>query len=198
MGLEADSVLITADGQVAVKALLETHELILRGGFRKTFARKDILHPRGQDDRVLFEYGGGTWTLALPPGKADTWVKKLTTPLPTLAAKLGVDAAHRVLVRGDISDPALAEALDGAVTVEPAQAAQGVIVALSEDDLTTALSELTALLPAAALWIIYPKGSKSALPEAVVRQHLHGVGYVDTKTSGVSDVLTALRFSKRK
>ncbi|ESQ90088.1 hypothetical protein ABAC460_09985 [Asticcacaulis sp. AC460] len=198
MGLEADSVLLTADGQVAVKALLETHELILRGAFRKTFARKDILHPRVEGDRLLFEHGGETWTLSLPPGKVGAWVKKLTTPLPTLAAKLGVDAAHKVLVRGDISDPALAEALSDAIAIEPAQAVQGVIVADGEDALTTGLGDVIALLPAAPLWIVYPKGARSPLPEATVRRHLHARGYVDTKTSGVSGTLTALRFSKRK
>ncbi len=198
MGLEADSQL-TLDGQtVPVKALLESRELILRGAVKKTFAIREIENPRAVDDRLLFEHNGQSYALALPDDQAAKWLKKLTTEPPTLAKKLGIDAEHQAFVRGSIDDPALAEALLGATTDDPRRAALAIAIATSPDALAATLAEIIRVLPAVPVWIVYPKGARSPLPEAAVRAHLRGQGYADTKACAVSDTLTATRFHPPK
>ncbi len=198
MGLEANSQLTTDGATVAVKALLENDALILRGGYKLAIPRGAIANPHAAGDQLAFEHAGQAFALTLPTGQAAKWLKKLTTAPPSLAAKLGVDPTHPVMVRGEITDPALTEAFDGLVTTERSQAAQGVIIALLPEDLSAGLADIGAALPEAPLWIIYPKGSKSPLPESAVRSHMRALGYIDTKTSAVSPALTALRFSPRK
>ena len=198
MGLEAESELITAGDSVHVKALLESDALILRGAVKKTLPRAEISDPRAVGEQLLFEHHGTPYALALPDGQAVKWAKKLNTAPPSLAAKLGVDATHKVVVWGKSDDSELASALAGAVTDDPAQATQGLVIALTPDDLPPALSHLTQVLPNAAIWIVYPKGAKSALPESTVRDHLRALGFIDTKACAVSQTLTATRFSPRK
>lgn len=198
MGLEAESQL-TVEGQtVTVKALLESRELILRGAAKKTFAIADLTNPHVIGNHLLFEHGATPYDLALPDGQADKWLKKLTTAPPTLAAKLGVDVAHKAFVHGPVDDPALKEALNGAVIGDYVEATQAIAIATTPDELGDALSELTQSMSHAPIWVIYPKGAKSTLPESAVRAHLSSLGYVDTKASAVSDRLTATRFSPRR
>lgn len=198
MGLEANCEL-HVNGQVfQVKALLESRELILRGPLKKTMPIHEISDPRVINDQLLFEHAGEPYVLALPAGQASKWLKKLTTPPPSLAAKLGIDAAHRAYVVGTTTDTAVAEAFSGAVTEYPHQAAVAIAIATQPDDLSDALAHLLGVLPAAPIWIIFPKGAKSTLPESAVRSHMHALGLVDTKSCAVSDVLTATRFHRRK
>ncbi len=198
MGLEAESELTSAGETVHVKALLESHALILRGAIRKTLPIGEITDPRAVDGQLLFEYHGTPYALRLPDGQADKWLKKLTTQPPSLAAKLGIDAAHKARVRGHTDDAALAAALAGATTEIAAEAALSVVIAATPDDLSAALAALTQDAPQAPVWVIYPKGARSTLPEAAVRNHMHALGFVDTKACAVSDTLTATRFNRRK
>jgi len=198
MGLEAP-VELSVEGQtVAVKALLESHDLILRGAVRKTLPIADIVEPHTAGDQLAFEHEGTAYTLTLPAGQAGKWLKKLTTAPPTLAEKLGIDATHKALVWGYVDDAALNEALLGAVTSDYVEATQAIAIAHTPDELGNALGELTQTMSHAPIWIVYPKGARSSLPESAVRTHLSAIGYVDTKVSSVSDRLTAARFSPRK
>ncbi len=198
MGLEAESELTTAGHTVHVKALLESHDLILRGAVKKTLPVREISDPRSLNDQLVFEHDGQSYALGLPPGQADKWLKKLTTQPPSLAAKLGVDAAHKAFVKGPLDDVALGAALAGATTNDPHAAALGIAVVSQPDELSTALAELMQTLPTTPAWIIFPKGARSPLPESAVRTHMHALGFVDTKSCAVSDILTAIRFNKRK
>ena len=198
MGLEAECELVQGGQTVHVRALLESHELILRGAVRKTLKFPDITNPHVVDGRLVFETGGAPYTLALPPGQADKWLKKLTTEPPSLAQKLGIDAAHKALVHGTTDDEAVKVALEGATTDDRAEARLGVIIALDPSQLAAATDALIHALPHAHLWVIYPKGAGSALPESAVRSHMQALGYVDTKSCAVSQTLTATRFSPRK
>ena len=198
MGLEAESELTTAGQTVHVKALLESHDLILRGAVKKTLPVRELSDPRSLNDQLVFEHGGQSYALGLPPGQADKWLKKLTTEPPSLAAKLGIDAAHKAFVKGSLDDVALQSALTGATTDDPHAAALGIAVVYQPDDLSNALAELMQTLSATPIWIVFPKGVRSSLPESAVRTHMHALGFVDTKSCAVSDVLTAIRFNKRK
>ena len=198
MGLEAASELSVNGQTVAVKALLETHDLILRGAVKKTLPIADLVEPHTTGDQLVFEHEGTAYTLTLPAGQAGKWLKKLTTAPPTLAEKLGIDATHKALVWGKVDDAAVNEALLGTVTTDYVEATQGIAIVHTPDELGDALGELTQTMSHAPIWIIYPKGAKSTLPESAVRAHLAAIGYVDTKVSSVSERLTAARFSPRR
>ncbi len=198
MGLEAESEL-TLDGQsVHIKALLEAQALIFRGAVKKTLPVRELTDPRAVNDQLLFEHHGNAYALTLPTGQADKWLKKLTTEPPSLAAKLGIDASHKAYVKGPVRDPELSQALNGATTDDPHAAAVGIAVVTLPDELSDALADLMDTLAGAPIWIIYPKGAKSSLPESAVRSHMHALGFVDTKTCAVSTTLTAARFNRRK
>ncbi len=198
MGLEAESELRVGKDHVHVKALLESRELIFRGAVKKTLPIAELKNPHTVNDELLFEHGGQPYALALPSGQAEKWLKKLTTEPPSLAQKLGIDAGHKALVFGKVEDAVLNDALFNAVTTDPLQASLSLIVARTPDDLSSGLAECVTRLPNAPVWVIYPKGARSTLPESTVRTHMHSLGFVDNKASAVSDALTATRFSLRK
>ncbi len=198
MGLEAESELVTAGDMIHVKALLESHALILRGAVKKTLPLSEINAPRAVGDQLLFEHHGTPYALALPAGQAAKWLKKLTTTPPSLAAKLGIDATRRALVWGHSDDAALNAALDGATTDVPGNAALSLAIVESPDELARALNTLLHALPHAPVWIVYPKGAKSTLPETAVRNHLRSLGWVDTKVCSVSERTTAGRYNRAK
>lgn len=196
MGLEAESQLMFDGRSVPAKALLETHELILRGEVRRRIQIVELEDVHVAGDQLLFAHDGGDYALTLPPGQADKWLRKITTPAPSLARKLGIDTDHLALVIGTTDDPAVTAALEGATTGDYVQASQAVVIADSPQDLAAGLAQVVPHgLP---VWIIYPKGAASSLPESAVRTHLRALNYVDIKTSGVSDRLTALKFSLRR
>ena len=198
MGKEADITVHVNAQAYAVKALLETHELILRHGVRKTIPFAEITDLADIDGRLEFRHGGDAYALHLPAGQAAKWLDKIMTPPPSLAHKLGIDAGHKALVHGDLHGHGLRDALAHAVTTDPQKAAVAVAIAHSLDELRLALADLTLRLPQAPIWIVYPKGARSPLPEGEVRGHMRGLGFVDTKTCAVSEKLTALRFSRKK
>ncbi len=198
MGLEAESELVSAGETIHVKALLESGALILRGAVKKTLPIHELSDPRAVGDQLLFEHHGTPYALTLPAGQAVKWLKKLTEAPPSLAGKLGIDAAHKALVWGESDDAALKAALAGATTTTAAEAALSVAIVSDPDSLAEALNILLHALPHAPVWIVYPKGAKSTLPETTVRSHLHALGFVDTKVSAVSERLTAARYNRAK
>ena len=198
MGLEAESELVNAGDTVHVKALLESDTLILRGAVKTTLPIHELSDPRAVGDQLLFEHHGTPYALTLPPGQAAKWLKKLTTAPPSLASKLGIDARHKAFVFGQGDDPALAAALAGATTDTPGEAALSLAIVHDPDSLAEALNTLLHALPQAPMWIVYPKGAKSTLPESAVRNHLRSIGWVDTKVCAVSERFTAARYNRPK
>ena len=198
MGLEAESELVNAGETVHVKALLESQALILRGAVKQTLPLHEITDPRAVDDQLLFEHHGTPYALSLPAGQAAKWLKKLTDAPPSLAGKLGIDPAHKALVWGETDDAALTAALAGATADAAADATLSLAIVADPDSLAQALNTLLSALPQAPVWIVYPKGAKSTLPESAVRNHLRALGLVDTKVCAVSERLTAARYTRPK
>lgn len=199
MGREADCKCVWKESTAEVRALLETDELILRGGMRRRlpFAEMQGIHADGGNLHFVFQ--GEPVSLQLGDAVATKWAKTLASPPPDLAKKLGIKPASKVHVIGVVDDKALSEAL-----------AQGVSTSGNVSDLIIARvetsSELSAALKKAAMelkrgvpiWIVYRKGKGQALGEAVVRATGLAAGLVDTKVASVSPALTALRFNKRR
>jgi hypothetical protein len=115
---------------------------------------------------------------------------------PSLAAKLGVSAATPAAVFGPVADDAeLATALQGACTDDASAAAMLVALVLSADDLERAVAR-HADVAGAALWVVHAKGKAAVLGDTAIRQALRARGYADTKTTAVSDRLTATRYRR--
>lgn len=194
----------------AVKALLESQELILRGAIRARIPRADItaVHAAGQrlvldcdGERLVLEFGveagaesGGDAERGA--AAAVRWRTALLTPPPSLASKLGVDPEHPAYPLGVLDDAALREALLGATVSEPGRAAS--ILAVIENAAAVAAAlEVSASWPELPLWCVYPKGASGPVTGAELREELRALGYIDTKSSAVSDRLTATRYVRR-
>lgn len=178
------------------KALLESLELILRGGIKRRWAIASLGDLAVASDALQFSAGGEQVQLLLGAPLAARWLAKLGKPPPTLAQKLGLGPGALAATFGPQDDANLAQALAGHVAADPAQAAMLVAVMHTEADLQAAL-DTHARLPCRAFWAVIPKGPRSTLPEAVVRSTLRAAGYADNKTSAVSERLTATRYQRK-
>jgi hypothetical protein len=176
------------------KVLLETAEIILRGSIRRTIPIAQITQVTVSGNHLKFQLGKEKASLTLGAKQAETWAKKLTTPPPTLASKLGITIGAKILILGEPESPELSSALADATAVAKSPDLI-VLCANSEPELHQLLLRATA--QAAPICIIYPKGAKSTLPETAVRNTLRSAGYIDVKVASVSTTLTALRFNKR-
>lgn len=197
MGREAQTLATVGSHTEAVKALLEATELILRGAtLKRRYAVAALQAVRVQGDRLQFNAGDEAVALQLGAAEAGKWQARLTTPPPTLAAKLGVSAASPALVLGPVDDAALAAALQGATTTRAADAALLLAVVASPADLTQALA-CHAPLATPVLWVVHGKGRSATLGDTAIRSTLRAQGYIDNKTTAVSDRLTATRYVRR-
>lgn len=180
-----------------VKALLESTELILRGpALRRRYALATMSDVAVQGDALCFRAGGEAVQLTLGAAEAAAWQRKLLTPPPTLAAKLGVSADAPALVLGTVDDAALAQALQGATTRRAADAALLIALVYSEADLQRAVAR-HAPLATRVMWVVHGKGKAAPLGDTAIRAALRAQGYVDNKTSAVSERLTATRYVRR-
>lgn len=182
-------------GTVAeVKALLETTEIVLRGGIRRRIPFSGIkqMRVKGEDLRFLVE--GEAVALTLGAETAEIWVKAIRNP-PSLAKKLGISKGTTVQVGGELLDEALEEALCGGVRVKTGG---DLLVACVETPEGLQKALMTATSGAAPIWIVYRKGPGRVVNEAAVRAAGLAMGLVDTKVAAVSAVFTAMRFNQRR
>jgi hypothetical protein len=182
MGREANCRARWNGGEGEVKALLETHELVLRGEKRAHWPLDDLsdVHPDG--DWLSLTTPDGPLSLELGAKDAAGWARKLVTPPPTLAEKLGAKAGVQVV--GEMPDPALEQAL--APNLAPAATAKlSLAMVESAAGLEAALAAHAALPADAHIWIVTVKGPKSPFGEDAVRAAMRQRGYMDNKTASV-------------
>lgn len=166
MGREANCTCIWAGKSADVKALLETHELILRGNLKKKVPMAGLKSVRVDGDDLCFKVGRESVSLALGSKDAASWAKKIATPPPSLKDKLGLKAGDKAFVIGSVTDRALAAALKGAVTTSAAEAKIAVAQVEEEKDL---LKAIRACPKAAPIWIVHRKGKGADFGETPVR-----------------------------
>ena len=196
MGREA-AVRATVGGESAdVKALLESRELILRGALRRRWALESLAGVHVDGELLVFEAGDETVRLALGAKEAAAWLRKIETPPPSLAAKLGVSSAAPAFVCGTVDDAELAAALQGATTADAKAASQLVALVLDGADLAAALRQFARLPAARHAWLVYPKGKAANPGDTAIREAWRAAGFNDTKSCAVSEHLTATRYSR--
>lgn len=195
MGKEA-ACRVVVDGQAwEGKALLETDELVLRGGpARIALPRRGLSGVTAVDGELRFVADGRAFALAL--GKAaESWAKEILHP-KTRIEKLGVKEGQRVALVG-ASDAALAAELDqvGAKLVD--LTAKDIDVVFLQVD---APAGLVAIASAAkriardgAVWVLSPRGV-AGLKDTDVMAAAKKAGLVDVKVVRFSETHSANKF----
>jgi hypothetical protein len=197
MGREAQGLCTIGPHTEAVRAWLESTAVLLRGPtLKRHIALSALTDLRVEAQALRFTADGESVALEFGADEAHKWLKKIMTPAPSLAAKLGVSAQQRAYVVGHADEPVLAEALAGATTRRADEAAVLVAIALDDADLAQAIT-LHAGMPCRAMWVVHVKGKAAVLGDTSIRSCLRERGYMDNKTSAVSDRFTATRYAKR-
>ena len=197
MGREAScTARVGAETAEEATALLESTTVVLRGEIKRKWEIAALQNLRVEGEELKFDAGDEAVALVLGEKEAGRWLKKLQTPPPTLAAKLGVSAENPALLIGPTVgalDPALAEALAGGITTNVREARMLVAV-LSKASELPRMAEFHADMICKTVWVVHPKGPDADPSDAEVRTAMRGWGYVDNKSSAVSDRLTATRW----
>lgn len=196
MGREARCAASWGSRSGDVTVHLDSAEITVRGAFRERAPLASLRDVRVAGDTLRFRSGDDE--VALQLGRAAArWAGALTTPPPSLAAKLGIRAGTRVAVDGAIDDPGLAAALAAG---ERDDGTPELIVARLDDaaELARVLdARAAALARRVPLWVVYTKGRGAPLGETAVRDALRARGLIDRKVAAVSPTLTALQFVAR-
>ncbi|MFG6464603.1 hypothetical protein ACG04Q_23730 [Roseateles sp. DXS20W] len=199
MGREALCTARVGNETAEVTALLESTTVVLRGALKRKWAIAALQNLRAAGEDLLFDVDGEAVALALGEKEAGKWLTKLQTPPPTLAAKLGVSAANPALLIGPTVgtlDPALAEALSHGLTGNVKEARMLVAVISKPGELER-MADFHATMLCKTVWVVHQKGRDAFPSDAEIRMELRGRGYVDNKTSAVSDTLTATRYVRK-
>ena len=170
--------------------------LVFRGAERRVFQGQDLTGVRVEaGDLVLSD--GSRFTLG--EKAAASWADAILNPKSRLD-KLGVKPGMRVAVL-NVADDALAGELaarDAAPVADLTDLDLLFYAADSLADLDAIPRFIPALADKGALWIVSRKGKAAALKDVEVMSAAKANGLVDSKVVGVSDTLTALRFTRRR
>ncbi len=194
MGREASGQCQWAGQSGVAKVLLEPHEIILRGGVKARIPRASISAFSAQGDDLVLKTPQGQLVASLGAKEAVKWAEALARPLPSLASKLGIGGASPALLIGETNDEALLDALAGHHRAANADDAALIIAII---DGPASLDAAMTLADGRFLWCVYPKGKAAGFGDMDIRNHLRGAGWIDSKTSAVSDRLTATRYRRK-
>jgi hypothetical protein len=185
------------------KALLETSEVIFRGGdFRLRIPFNEMTSVDAEDGELKLGYSGGVAVFELGPDAAK-WADKIRNPRG-LMEKLGVKPGMRVVVLG-VEDAGFLAEISGRIgppvtTVDRGGADLVFYEADRMSDLGRLVELREAIIPVGAVWVVSPKGkSMLAVPEAErvrdvdVMSAAREAGLVDTKVVAFSATRTALK-----
>jgi len=195
MGLEAICTATYEGASCEGKALLESSELLFRGGFTLRVPLKEIQSVEARRGELVLVWAEGNASFAL--GKdAEKWALKIRYPRGRLE-KLGVKEGMRVAVLG-IEDTGLQEELRARVTEfsEGRAKKQSDLIFFgveSKERLVRIAGLVASLRPAGAIWTVYPKGQKHITQNDVMTAG-KAAGLVDTKVVGFSDTHSALKW----
>lgn len=189
MGRDAEGHAVWRGLSGAVRALLESDGITLRGEIRARLRRDGLKDWRVEGDDLCLCAAGEPLVLTLGAKEAAAWVRALEKPLPTLAAKLGVSASARAWLIGGPVPEEIALALAGAEAMRPEAASIIVAVLTGPDDLPAALT--AGQSHGLRVWCVHGKGKGAAVGEATVRKTFRAAGWIDIKSSAVSEGFSA-------
>jgi hypothetical protein len=176
-------------------ALLETSEILFRGGFRLKIPFASIKSAKAVDGELRFETADGLAVFELGP-RAEKWREKILHPKSRIE-KIGVKPGAKISVFGNFAADFLEEVkpLAGSLTKDKVTA-ECDLVFFAADSLK-GLSSLAkirkSMKGATGLWIVYPKGQESITENDVIAAG-RKTGLKDVKVVGFSRTHTALKF----
>jgi hypothetical protein len=177
------------------KALLETTELLFRGGFRLKIPFASIKSAKAVDGELRLKTADGLAVFELGAA-AEKWRDKILHPKSRIE-KLGIRPGAKVaLLRkfdADFRDEL--KLLAGLVTRDKVAAdAEAIFFAAeSQKELSQVAKIAKSVKGAAELWIVYPKGQKNITENDVIAAG-RKTGLKDVKVVGFSATHTALKF----
>src|SRR5258708_23028485 len=144
------------------KALLETSEILFRGGFRLKIPFSTIQSAKAVDGELRLKTAEGLAIFHLG-ASAEKWLDKILHPKSRIE-KLGVKPGAKVSLLGGFDAEFLAElgGLTKSVTKRkvPADSECVFFAAQSKEELGGVSRVSKSLRGTTALWIVYPKGQK--------------------------------------
>jgi hypothetical protein len=196
MGAEAVS-RVSYKGQVSEgKALLETAEIIFRGGdFRLKIPFNQIASLSTTGGELQVGYDGGVAVFELGRD-AEKWAEKIRNPRGLLD-KLGVKPGMSVAVLGVEDDEFRAQLTERLGTLLEGEAVSDADFVFYEADVVEDLGRLRALRgaikPAGGVWVVSPKGKTAQIRDVDVMAAAREAGLVDNKVVAFSATHTALK-----
>ena len=177
------------------KALLETNEIIFRGGdFRLKIPLREIASLNAADGELSIGYNGAVAVFELGR-EAEKWAVKIRNPRG-LMDKLGVKAGMRVAVLG-VQDIDFESQLDARDVTRIEGEERDIDIVFYEadavDDLVRLHSLRSAIKPSGAVWVVSPKGKGARIRDVDVMVAARDAGLVDNKVASFSDTHTALK-----
>lgn len=191
MGKDAQVRARFAEGEDVGRLQYEAPRLLFRGAARRVFQGDDLRGVRAEAGDLVLADGS---RFALGEKAAASWVDAILNPRSRLD-KLGVKPGMRVAVV-NVADELAAR--DAAPVTDLADLDLLFYAADSLADLDRIPALIPALADKGALWIVSRKGKAAALKDVEVMAAARAHGLVDSKVVGVSDTLTALRFTRRR
>lgn len=196
MGKEQTCTAVIGGVRTEGRALLETDEIVFRGQPRLKVPLADIRKVRVTGEALVFHYKGGEAAFELGAKQAAARAQRIAAP-PSLLDKLGIKPETSVLAL-QVDDRTLLADVEGhAGSLRRTRRGAKVDIVLlgveTPSDLKALEGLQTAIHPAGAVWVVYPKG-RTDIREADVLGTARAAGWKDTKTCRVSATHTALRF----
>lgn len=196
MGKDAQVRARFAEGEDVGRLQYEAPRLLFRGAARRVFQGDDLRGVRAEAGDLVLADGS---RFALGEKAAASWADAILNPKSRLD-KLGVKPGMRVAVL-NVADAALAGEL-AARDAAPVTDLADLDLLFYAADSAAELDRIPTLIPAladkGALWIVSRKGKAAALKDVEVMAAAKAHGLADSKVVGVSDTLTALRFTRRR
>jgi len=195
MGSEATCKAKFGKQQSEGRALLETSEILFRGGFRLKIPFSMIKSAKAVDGELRLQTAEGLAVFHLGAA-AEKWDDKILHPKSRIE-KLGVKPGARVSLMGEFEPEFLQEVTGLTKSVSKGKVTAGsewIFFAIdSKEDLDAVRKISKSMKGAAALWIVYPKGQKHITENDVLAAG-RKTGLKDVKVVGFSSTHTALKF----
>lgn len=177
------------------KALLETSEILFRGGFRLKIPFSTIKSAKAVDGELRLQTAEGLAIFHVGAA-AEKWCDKILHPKSRIE-KLGIKPGASVSLLGKFDAEFLAELGELTKSVNKDKVAPEsdwiFLAAGSKESLGTLSKIFKTMKGATALWIVYPKGQK-AITENDVLVAGRKAGLKDVKVVGFSPTHTSLKF----
>ena len=177
------------------KALLETSEVLFRGGFRLKIPFSTIKSAKAVDGELRLQTAEGLASFHLGAA-AGKWLEKILHPKSRME-KLGVKPGATVSLIGKLDAEFLQEVGHITKSISKGKAtsdSEHIFFAADSKEDFSALSKISkGMSGAAALWIVYPKGQKHITENDVLAAG-RKTGLKDVKVVGFSATHTALKF----